>query len=63
MSQGGRRSSCSLMEGPWQGVGGDGEVFKSSEWLLIRGGKQREEEEEEGGAICRLRRMLLAVGI
>jgi len=58
------------MEGPWQGVGGDGEVFKSSEWvfkssewLLIQGGKQREEEEEEGGAICRLRRMLLAVGI
>jgi len=38
-------------------------VFKSSEWLLIRGGKQWEEEEEEGGAICRLGRMLLAVGI
>ena len=48
MSQGGRRSSCSLMEGPWQGVGGDGEVFKSLECLLIRGGKQWEEEEEEG---------------
>ena len=51
------------MEGPWQGVGGDGEVFKSSEWLLIQGGKQWEEEEEEEGAICRLRRMLLAVEI
>ena len=50
------------MEGPWQGVVGGGEVFKSSEWLLIRGRKQWEEEEEEG-AICRLRRMLLAVGI
>jgi len=36
------------MEGPWQGVGGDGEVFKSLECLLIRGGKQWEEEEEEG---------------
>ena len=36
------------MEGPWQGVGGDGEVFKSSEWLLVRGGRQWEEEEEEG---------------
>jgi len=51
------------MEGPWQGVSGDGEVFKSLEWLLIRGGNQWEEEEEERGAICRLRRMLLAVGI
>jgi len=50
------------MEGPWQGVGSDGEVFKSSEWLLIRCGKQWEEE-EEGGALFRLRRMLLAVGI
>jgi len=36
------------MEGPWQGVGGHGEVFKSLEWLLIRGGKQWEEEEEGG---------------
>ena len=62
MSQGGRRCGCFLMEGPWQGVGSDGEVFKSSEWLLIRCGKQWEEE-EEGGALFRLRRMLLAVGI
>jgi len=51
------------MEGPWQGIGGDGELFKSAEWLLIRGGRKWEEEEEEGGAICRLRRMLLAVRI
>jgi len=35
------------MEGPWQGVGGDGEVFKSAKWLLVRGGRQWEEEEEE----------------
>jgi len=49
------------MEGPWQGVGGDGEVFKSSEWLLVRGGKQWDEVEEDGGTSCRLRRMLLAV--
>jgi hypothetical protein len=39
------------MEGPWQGGGGDGEVFKNSEWLLIRGGKQWEEEEEEEGEL------------
>ena len=51
MSQGGGRSGSSSMEGPWQGGGGDGEVFKNSEWLLIRGGKQWEEEEEEEGEL------------
>ena len=35
MSQGGGRSGYYSMEGPWQGVGGDGEVFKSAEWLLV----------------------------
>ena len=61
MSQCGGRCGYLSMEGPWQGVGGDGEVFKSSEWLLVRGGKQWDEVEEDGGTSCRLRRMLLAV--